>query len=98
MRLERLHAHVLLIKLIAFVDCAGLTRSWCSLSDQVEPTSKQHVPCKGVDKATADKVTCMQHESTDLGDKVFDDVGRAVIGYVLAVDSDNVGEGVVVVL
>lgn len=40
----------------------------------------------------------MQHESTDLGDKVFDDVGRAVIGYVLAVDSDNVGEGVVVVL
>ena len=40
----------------------------------------------------------MQQTSPDLGDEVFDDVGRAVIGYVLAVDSDNMGEGLLVLL
>ena len=35
---------------------------------------------------------------TDLGNEVFDDVGRAIIGHVLTVDSDNVGEGLWMVL
>ena len=35
---------------------------------------------------------------THLGNEVFDDVGRAVIGHVLTVDSDNMCEGLWVVL
>ena len=35
---------------------------------------------------------------THLGNEVFDNVGRAVIGNVLTVDSDNMGEGLWVVL
>ena len=39
-----------------------------------------------------------QGEAADLGNEVFHDVGRAVIGHILAVDSDNVCECLGVVL
>ena len=35
---------------------------------------------------------------THLWNEVFDDVGRGVVGHILTVDSDNVGEGLWVVL
>lgn len=41
---------------------------------------------------------CSVMTYTDLGNEVFDDVGRAIIGHVLTVDSDNVGEGLWMVL
>lgn len=41
---------------------------------------------------------CIVLMHTHLGNEVFDNVGRAVIGNVLTVDSDNMGEGLWVVL